>query len=244
MGMKGICLLGLLAAAAWAQDGRPAYEAATVKVNNSASRQSSSNGSRGQVLMSNQSLRRLIERAYQIRPMQLEGPGWLDDVHFDIAAKYPEGAKMEDRWTMLRTLLEDRFKLAAHKETKEMPGYSLVVAKGGFKLKPVETAGPSETNSEGGLLRTLSARRVTTAKLADFLARDLNAFVMDGTGISGVYNFDLKYAKEEQGPGSDADPAPTIFMALEERLGLRLKAQKVPVDMIVVDHVERTPVEN
>ncbi|SPE35763.1 conserved hypothetical protein [Candidatus Sulfopaludibacter sp. SbA3] len=88
--------------------------------------------------MTNMTLRRLIERAYGVKPNQLAGPDWLNSVHFDIAAKYPHDSKPADHPLMLRTLLEDRFKLTTHRETRDIPGYVLVVAKGGFKLKPVE----------------------------------------------------------------------------------------------------------
>jgi uncharacterized protein (TIGR03435 family) len=195
--------------------------------------------------MTNQTLKRLIERAYEVTPVQVSGPDWLEHVRFDIAAKFPLDVKREDQPLMLRTLLEDRLKLAVHRETREMSGYELGVAKGGFKLTPVEPGGMS-TNSSGGVVSTLSVKKVSMARLAALLTQFLGQTVVDKTGIDGVYDFDLKWTRDDltsdQNKG-DSD-APSLFTALQERLGLRLQARKVPVEVIVVDRVERVPSEN
>jgi len=130
----------LAAAAAFAQapDTRPSFVVASIKPNTSGSSSSSAHGTKGQIVMDNQSLHRLIERAYNVKAFQVIGPDWLESVRFDMVAKYPPDATDEQKTAMLRTLLEDRFKLVAHRESKEKQGYALVVAKGGFKLKPVE----------------------------------------------------------------------------------------------------------
>jgi uncharacterized protein (TIGR03435 family) len=240
-----IALLAAGAVFAQPRDTRPAYEAASVKINTSGSGHSSSDGSKGQVVMTNQTLKRLIERAYNVKPLQVTGPGWMEDVPFDIAAKYPPDTRNEDRLVMLRTLLEDRFKLAVHRESKDMPGYALVVAKSGFKLKPVEPSGGSDTSSDGGRVRTLTAKKTSMAQLADLVARNLGDFVVDKTGLGGVYDFELRWANDDQNPdATDIDGVPSLFSALQEALGLRLQAQKVPVEIVVVDHVERVPIEN
>ena len=236
-------LLLLAAAPAFAQSGqRPAYEAASVKLNTSGSTNTESHGTGGQVVMTNQSLDRLIQRAYGVSPMQVTGPDWLWSVHVDIAAKYPAGASEDDRFLMLRTLLEDRFKLAAHNATKELPGYALVAAKSGFKLKP-EGECEQQANHNGGRIETLSAKCTSMDLLAHLLGRYLNAMVENKTGIDGAYNIELRWSSQEPKPG-DPDTAPTLFDALQESLGLRLRAEKVPVEMVVVDHIERVPTEN
>ncbi|MGA2195970.1 MAG: TIGR03435 family protein [Bryobacteraceae bacterium] len=239
-----IALLAAGAVFAQPRDTRPAYEAASVKINTSGSGHSSSDGSKGQVVMTNQTLKRLIERAYNVKPLQVTGPGWMEDVRFDIAAKYPPDTKNDDHLLMLRTLLEDRFKLAVHRESKDMPGYALVVAKSGFKLKPVEPGG-SGTDHNGGRVQTMTATKNSMAQLADFVARTLGEMVVDQTGIEGVYDFELRWTNEDQNPSAtDLDGVPSLFTALEETLGLRLQPQKVPVEIVVVDHVERVPTEN
>jgi uncharacterized protein (TIGR03435 family) len=239
-----IVLLAAGAALAQPQDERPAYEAASVKLNTSGTGNSSSHGSKGQIVFTNQTLKRLIERAYSVKPFQVTGPGWMETVCFDIAAKYPPDTKDDNRSLMLRTLLEDRFKLAVHRESKEMPGYALVVAKSGFKLKPVEPGG-SDTNSNGGHVRTLTAKKTSMAQLADLVARWLGEIVVDKTAIDGVYDFEFRWTNDDQTPnGTDAEAAPSLLTALQETLGLRLQPQKVPVEIVVVDHVERVPSEN
>jgi uncharacterized protein (TIGR03435 family) len=244
--MAMIVLLAVHAAFAQPQDTRPAYEAASVKLNTSGSGNSTTNGSRGQIVFNNVTLKRLIERAYGVKPFQVAGPDWMEAVRFDIAAKYPPETKNDDRFVMLRTLLEDRFKLAVHRQSKDLPGYALMVAKSGFKLKPVEPGG-ADTGTNGGRVRTLTAKRTSMPLLADLLARSLGEMVVDKTGIEGVYNFEFRWTNGDPNPSSadaDADAAPSLFTALQETLGLRLQTQKVPVEMIVVDHVQRAPIEN
>jgi uncharacterized protein (TIGR03435 family) len=236
-----VCLLA--AGALLAQD-RPAFEAVSIKLNANGIG-SSSNGSPGQVIMTNQTLKRLIERAYGLKPFQVIGPSWLESVHFDIAAKYPPNTKNADRPVMLRTLLEDRFKLATHRESRDLPGYALQVVKGGFKLKPVEGGqGDSESHGDGKTIN-FKAQQLPMADLADYLGRRLGEAVVDGTGISGSYTYELHWTTGESAPGDD--PVTIQVAALQEALGtigLRLHAQKVPVEVVVIDHLEKAPVEN
>jgi uncharacterized protein (TIGR03435 family) len=223
---------------------QPTYVVASVKLDSSGPGHSSSNGSKGQIVITNQSLKSLVERAYNVKPLQVLCPGWMDDVRVDITAKYPPDTKPEDRALMLRALLEERFKLSAHTASKEMQGYSLVVAKGGFKLKTVEPGGPG-TSSNGGNVRTLKATKLSMAQLADFVARETEEMVVDNTAIEGVFDFELRWAHDTQTPDTPAtETAPSIFTAIQETLGLRLKPEKIPVEIIVVDHMERVPTEN
>ena len=223
----------------------PVYEAASVKVDNSGKLGSSSNGSRGQIVFTNVTLKRLVERAYSVKPFQVTGPGWMDDVRFDISAKYPPDTKSDDRFLMLRALLEERFKLAVHTQSQDLPGYVLEVSKGGLKIKPAE-AGDSDTsnNSKDGL-HTLTVKKVSMAQVADVMARFLGEMVVDRTTLPGVYDFEVKWANDDRKPEAGETEAPaSLFTALQETLGLRLRAAKVPVEVIVVDHAERIPVEN
>jgi uncharacterized protein (TIGR03435 family) len=240
-------ILLVLAAGGVLGQTRPTYEAASVKLNTSGIGGSSSNGDQGQVLMKNQTLKRLVERAYDVKPFQVVGPSWLENVRFDIAAKYPAGTKNPERPLMLRTLLEDRLKLAVHRESKEMPGYALVAAKGGFRLKPVEP-GADGIDHIGGKDQRLTATKVSMGTLAEHVARMLGETVVNQSGIGGVYNFELHWTTPEQGPNDDAvDVAAARVAALQEALdaiGLRLRPQKVPVEVVVVDHAERVPSEN
>jgi uncharacterized protein (TIGR03435 family) len=241
MRFAGVCLF--FAASVAAQDARPAYEAASIKLNNSADGHTGTDGYQGRIMFENMPLQRLVAQAYQVSPFQVSGPAWLQSEHFDIVATYPPDAPGAARQRMLRTLLEDRFKLAVHKDSKEMPGYALVAAKNGFKLKPSE-GGENDTRHTGGRIESLDAKNTTMATLAQLLARYTGQPVVDETAIAGTYNFQLRWSRDEQNAEPNPDAPPSIFTALQESLGLRLQAQKVPVEIVVVDRVERTPTEN
>ena len=241
-----ICIL-LTATTLWAQppQSKPAYDVAAIKPNLTGSGNSQTHGTKGQIVFVNQSLRRYIERAWNVATIQIAAPDWLGSLNFDITAKYPPDASPEDRQIMLQTLLEDRFKLTIHHETKEMPGYALVQAKGGIKLHPVEKTGASSSNSNGGRIQTLKATNIPMSFLADFIGRQLGQAVVDKTAAPGVYDLELRWTNDDQIPTDPAaESAPSLFTAIQETLGLRLQAEKVPVDMIVVDHIEREPSEN
>jgi uncharacterized protein (TIGR03435 family) len=233
----------LLAASALCQDARPTYEVASVKLNNSGSGNTSSRTSKGQISITNMSLRSVLVNAYQVKEFQIEGAAWLDDVRVDIVAKYPPDTKIEERALMLRALLEDRFHLAVHMKQREMQGYALVVAKGGFKLKPVEETNGGSTSSNGGRVRKLVAKQMPIPGLADFIARNIGEMVVDQTGIEGVYDLEIRFTADDQKP-DDTDPAPSLFTAVQETLGLRLKPEKIPVPIVVIDSIERAPIEN
>jgi uncharacterized protein (TIGR03435 family) len=217
----------------------PTYEVASVKLDNSGTGHSSTNTSKGRIAITNHTLKSLVERAYGVKPFQVACPEWMENVRVDITATYPAETKREDRPLMLRSLLEERFKLSAHRVSKEVQGLVLLPAKAGFKLAPVESGG-SSMSSNGGSVRTLTSKKVAMEELADFLGRELDETVLDRTGIAGVYDFELRWAHGEQ----KDDSAPSIFTALQESPGLRLKPEKVPLEMIVVDRMERASTEN
>jgi uncharacterized protein (TIGR03435 family) len=237
----------LVPAAGWAQpqNPRPVYEAASVKPNTSGTNNSSSKGSKGQIAMVNQTLKRLIERAYSVMPLQVSGPSWMENLRFDVIAKYPEDTQDSDRALMLRALLEDRFKLAVHRETRDLPGYEMVIAKGGSKLKPAEPGGSDTNTNNSGNSMTLSAKKTSMEQLAGLLTRYLGDMVIDKTGLTDVYDFDLSWVRDDPNVTSaDAGPAPSLFSAVQEALGLRLQPKRVPVEVIVIDHAEKVPTEN
>jgi uncharacterized protein (TIGR03435 family) len=247
MNMRFIAVL-LAASAVFAQtDARPAFEAAFIKANTTGSGSSHTHGTKGQIVMVNQSLRGLIEQAYDVKPFQVISPEWTGGVRFDVTAKYPENTQRADRPAMLRTLLEERFKLATHGEQKELPGYALVVAKSGLKLKPAESsadAGTSSNSSNNAV--ALKVTSIPMSGLVDYLARRLGSAVVDKTGLEGAYTFELHWTLDDSN-GGPSDGGAAEFAAVQEAIGsigLHLQAQKVPVHMVVVDHVERVPMEN
>jgi len=200
----------------------------------------------------------LIQYAYGVQDFQITGvPGWLASERYDIVAKAETSANADQIKLMLQSLLAERFRLMLHRETRQLPVYALVVGKNGSKLhesstKDIGPKGPGWSMGRGQLSARMSPISVLTALLSQQLGRT----VLDKTGLKGAYDFKLEWTPDEgpRGMGLPADdpkgeppsvaaPGPSIFTALQEQLGLTLKSEKGPVQVLVVDHVER-PTEN
>jgi uncharacterized protein (TIGR03435 family) len=189
--------------------------------------------------MKNVTLKACITWAYRVTDAEVAGPPWLTDERFDIVARTESGKPQPE---MMQALLAERFKLVVHRESKELTVYSLVVAKNGPKLKRVDP-GEGDTTSRRG---HLTATRTSMHGLARFLGGPnvrLGRPVMDKTGLDGVFDFELTWTPEGS-KDEKADAPPSIFVALQEQLGLKLESQKAPVDVLVVDHIEKAPTEN
>jgi uncharacterized protein (TIGR03435 family) len=213
-----------------------------------------------QFLAHNHALKTLVAAAYDVSPQAISGgPAWVESEHWEILAKAPNDIRpnLPEQMAMLRALLADRFKLAFHREQKEMPVYALTVAKGGSKLK--ESSVLPDATPEGppalafvvtpGELR-LPARYATLDEFASLLQRAaLERPVVDRTGLKGRYDFDLEFAIDETlfggalGKGSEDSTKPSLFAALQEQLGLKLEGTRGPVATVVIDHAGR-PTEN
>jgi bla regulator protein blaR1 len=250
-------------------------------------RGSHSHGSNGR-LWATIPISELIERAYQIMPQQLEGlPSWARSARYTIQAEAPPGmakdyalartlppeqrpqaiAALRQSWSdMLQSLLIDRFKLKVHRETKRLPVYELLVAKGGPKLKPTKKpTGSSDNGWRGHLVEAGASMDNFASVLSQYgPQRELGRIVINKTGLTGRYDFTLTWtplADKINGmsagaePGGNAEPAPgmapapgssdssnpsapSIFTALQQELGLKLKAAKGPVEVLVVDHID------
>jgi uncharacterized protein (TIGR03435 family) len=255
----------------------PAFDVVSVKPNKSDSGMVRIMGKPDGYAASNVSLKMLIQGAYGIREDLISGaPGWADSARFDIDAKVAgsdvEALKKlspEQRRLILQPLLADRFKLKMHTETKQLPVYELVLAKGGSKLKE---ASPDDTYANGikgpdgtsrpGMMRfgpgQLTAQAVPMTSLANMLSQQLHRTVLDKTGLTGKYDLELtwtpdrgsdpmfKGAADNSQQRTDAasdSSGPSIFTAVQEQLGLRLQSAKGPVETLVIDHVEM-PSEN
>ena len=219
-----------------------AFDAASIKPSSSTERRSNAVVSASEAVLTNVSLRQCVEAAYGIQDPELSAPDWLDTVRFDIQAKPPAVHPGDYLQPMLKTLLEDRFRLAAHRETRTVPGYSLVIAKDGLRIQEVE-AGEPHTNTSG---TRFVGTKVTMERLDQFLSNLLDRPVLNKTGKQGVFDIDLHYVWEDPTFGASAQESngPTIFTALEEQLGLKLQSEKLPFDVVVVDHIERVPTAN
>lgn len=194
----------------------------------------------------------LLYNAYPIKPnVPVPGlPGWASSVLFDVEAKasdnavaaeeqLPRDERSDQKQQMLQALLADRFKLRVHTETREGAIYELVVAKGGFKLKDAPESELSGGYSWGR--SQIQVRKGSIERLAFTLSDILSRTVVDKTGLTGNYDFTLKWTPDEQ--QGTADAGPTLFTALEEQMGLKVVPSKGPVDIFIVDYAER-PSEN
>ena len=212
----------------------------------------------------------LLIRAYKRDTYQISGPSWLDSEAYDIAVSIPAGTTKEQYRQMLQNLLIERFHMVLHHESRDLPSYELLVAKRGPKLKEttvVETAKPS---SESGPLKTdengfpildrptvamrmtsgpkgpsahLTAKAQPLSVLASMLSGQMHAPVDDKTALAGKYDFTLEFVPEGFAPSSDDSGAP-LMAAIQEQLGLKLEAKKVPTDVLVIDKADKVPTAN
>lgn len=245
------------------------------------------------------SMKTLLMRAYGVKNYQVTGPAWMETERYEIAAKIPPGTTKEQVALMLQSLLMERFHLAVHRETKELPMYALLVGKNGPKLKESDPAAAAEdekaaaegamsrprvtmgadgfpqipadakipgsfalTLASGEFTRTkLFARHETMEELADTIGGYVSRPVKNLTELQGQYDFSLAFESDPlaearaagarpTGASSDGVPpapaltGPPIFAAVQEQLGLKLEQRKGPVEMLIVDSLEKVPTGN
>ena len=225
-------------------------------------------------------VRLLLQNAYSIQAFQIVGgPDWIDFDHYAIEAKAAGDPGRARLFLMLQSLLEDRFHLQIHRETRELPVYALVAAKNGLKLSPpkegcMDPAPGALPPGAGGRMQppgqgqpplapcggvgimlepggaVMRGGKIPMAELIRALSMVLGRTVVDKTGFSGLFDLQLGFLPDETTAGLPAPPPdaagasldsrhPSILTALQEQLGLRLESTKGPVEVIVVDHVER-----
>ena len=213
------------------------------------------------------SLKNLLLLAYGMPTQQITGPAWIDSERYDIAANVPAGATMDQVNVMLRNLLTDRFQLVVHRETRELQLYELTVAKKGLLIKPY-VEDPNEPIHEPGKpvfdkngvpilrpggfgfsmgsdVRELLGRKRSIEQLALILSNELRRPVVDKTGLTGDYDYSVKYAPNLTPAQTDGGAdAPDLLVAVQEQLGLKLESKKGPIEMLVVDGGQKTPTEN
>ena len=229
------------------QGGAPAFEVATIKPSGPDSPPISIRRlPGGRLVTSNTPLPMLIQWAYQLDEGRLFGvPAGFNALRFDVVAKAPEQEPAAGRMQlMMRTLLAERFKLAVHRETRELVAYTLVNEPGGPRVRAVTSDEPADPNpfkmSDSG---TLVGTRVTADMLATVLSNQLGRPVHNTTGFSGAFDFTLRWAPDTGVAPGDGQDRPSLLTAIREQLGFRLVARRTPTDVVVIDHVERTPTE-
>jgi uncharacterized protein (TIGR03435 family) len=229
--------LSLCLFAAWSQTAPvPQFEVASVKPSLAESGNSGMTTRRGLLRGNNVTLQRCIMGAYGIGPHQIVGgPPWLDSDRFEIDARADRTVNDDATlMLMLRDLLAERFQLAVHRETKTLTAYILEVAKNGPKLEKAEADGDSSTNSSHG---RLDARHTDMDLFAKVLARNVELPVVNQTRLEGPFNFKLEWTPDGDKPSRDSGPS--IFTALQEQLGLRLRTGKAPVEVVVIGRAEK-----
>jgi len=207
----------------------------------------------GGIRIVNLPLRRMIASAFRTQDSTVVGPSWMDDVRYDVEAKGPDPtAAYAVVWEMLRSTLVDRFNLKYHIEKRDQPVLALVVAKGGPKLKRPEDGPCAEAIKKNEHCANLnfspnfiSIKNMPMQVFLSGLARLMeDRHLVDKTGLTGDYDVEVSWAP-------DTPPAPgtqprldegAMFTALQEQAGLKLEAQRGPVDFLVIDHIERLSV--
>jgi bla regulator protein blaR1 len=194
----------------------------------------------GGLKVTNGTLKGIIEMAYDVRDFQISGgPGWLSSQPWDISASSASDGGMNETRRRLQALLAQRFQLKVHRETRELTAYALTVGKTGSKL-----AEGSASSTPAGIRRAcgqMIGTKASMANLALYLSRQLERPVLDRTGLSGRYDFQLDWTPDSVPcPASTGSPdGPSIFTELQEKLGLKLESTKSPVEIIVIDDAEK-----
>src|SRR5215468_1623487 len=222
------------------------FDAATIKPNNSGTGSSSTESTNGLLRITNQTLLRMIQYAYNVRDFQVSGgPAWVRSDRYDVTAK-PEGSVHDVQMKqVLQSLLAERFQLQFHRQIQEGPIYALLIGKNGPKLQPSPQSDNSGISSNSTAVRTtMKGTHVTMDELAASLGNRVGRPVIDKTGLSGKFDFELSWVADlalatgAPDPGADVS-GPSIFTALQEQLGLRLDSQKGPIEMLLIDQAEK-----
>jgi uncharacterized protein (TIGR03435 family) len=243
---------------------KPQFEVATVRPNKSGET-GASLGPRpgGRLIGTNQTVRNLIRNAFNVQPDQLiGGPDWMDADRFDIQAKAAD-TDVDEKGMMpypqymlrLQSLLEDRFKMVTHWETRELSVYALVLAspgKLGPKLKPhtgdcnrppgsaPPAPGSAPVNcgtrtNMTGTVGKVTGTGITMQTFARNLSGGTGRFIVEKTGLAGAYDLELEFTPDQ----SPDTTGPSLFTAMQEQLGLKLDSQRAPVEVVVIDRLER-----
>jgi len=243
---------------------RPRFEVASIKPNVRNDGLVSVGASGSRYTATGVALALLIRNAYRVQEFQIIGaPSWVESDRFDIAATMPAESspaptgpgELSRQAVMMQALLEERFHLAVHKETREMPVYALVMARGDRAFGPSLRRSTEATNSSTVAPGTIRLRGQTMPQFATALSwltntgSSLGRLIVDRTGLEGDYDLDLHFTPDRIpnfGPGGPPQGLPpidsegaSIYAAMREQLGLKLDAQRAPVEVLVIDRVEK-----
>jgi uncharacterized protein (TIGR03435 family) len=202
-----------------------------------------------QVIFENQTVEAMLLLAYGIQKSQIAGaPEWVRTERWDVNGLLDMDGKpsLQQFRSVVEKMLEKRFGLKAHKEQREMQVFALTVAKGGPKLT-LNTSDPNGLRRQQVRVADGERREEFTntsmKELAVLMLVEVDRPVVDQTGLQGRYDFKLSFTNDESDAPTDGSVPPGLFTAIQEQLGLKLAPAKAPVDVLVIDHVEK-PSEN
>jgi len=236
-------------------DADPAFEVATIKSSSPEEHHKFFRFSPARLEGVNETVADMITFSYGVHRKQVvDAPAWIESEKFDISAKPDaEGMPSLRQWkTMVQKLLADRFKLSFHRDQRELAVYVLSVGPAGAKL--AESQGDAKGLPGIGFQRRmgdLGAFNVSMADFINFMTRNagLDRHILDRTGLTGRYDFKLSWSPDDAQwssvapnvprPSDDANPAPPLYTALQEQLGLKFSAVKALAEVYVIDHVEK-----
>jgi uncharacterized protein (TIGR03435 family) len=235
----------------------PAFDVASVKTNMSGDDSVDMNPTSTGITIHNATLQVILRLAFRVQDEQiLGGPDWVTKTRFDVVARSETPFPRDELRTRLQTLLAERFALRTHNETRERPVYALVRAsKGQFgpqihapsscvSANTVPDGSPSAC-SNSVIAGRMSGRGATMWTLAVNLSVFTGRTVVDQTGFAQTFDYDLEWNPDGTQLGgapaatSSSSDRPSLFAALQEQLGLKLQSTRGPVDVLVIDHVER-----
>jgi len=242
----GSSVAELLSAQSNSSSGAPVapyhFEVASIKLNRTGGSSDSKLLPGGRFRGRNLSVRKMIQMATMVEDNQMIGaPAWTEIESYDVEGKTvsTEPVTQERKSDVMMALLEERFSLQVHRDTKEGPVYRLEVAKSGARLAVHGTSDRLMSTNAKGTIITMKAAKISMPSLAISLRRQLGRTVEDHTRLEGEFDFELVWDRDETVDST----APSLFAALQEQLGLRLRAARGKIPTVVIDHIER-PSEN
>ena len=221
----------------------PAFEVAAIKLSDPGNQSSGFQLRGSRVIVLNETLQVMLMFAYGVQQRQIAGgPGWLATDHYDVSgfADAPGEPNVKQMQTMMRKLLRDRFSLQFHEEKREMPVYALRLGKGGPRLTDAAhpVADMADQTGNGGKTEDWRFTNNSVSDFAGFLQSKLDRPVLDETGLTGRYDFRLKWTPDPS-KQTEADAAPGLFTALGEQIGLKLEPAREAAKVLVIDRMER-----
>jgi uncharacterized protein (TIGR03435 family) len=196
----------------------------------------------GRLALTNSTLAGLVTWAYGVKDYQiLAAPSWFRSDRYDVNARAHGAPDLAHLKLLLQALLADRFHLTLHKETRQLPVFTLNVGERGIRMKraQISTDTPQITGRSNATHKEMTGHNATVAGLIQTLAWDLDRPIVDKTGLKGNYDFKLEWSPDENDPSGIS-----LFTAIKEQLGLRLDSAKGPVNVLVIEHADRVPTDN